>query len=125
MGKVTLYHPVSLYVLRGALDNCGIKVGKLTQIQSDLSRGTALYRCTIDKLPKELKSTLSVKEIGEYAQQCFARDVTVTSVSIDYAPRKKRFNVSLMLYCDIYQATPLEQAINERVELLPVPEETP
>lgn len=47
MGKKTLYHPVSLYVIRGAFDQHGYVLGRIKQTFCSVERGTASYRIEI------------------------------------------------------------------------------
>lgn len=56
MGKTTLYHPVSLPAIRGALSYKGFRVAKIKQHAMDLSRGAALYSAEITDFPQGMPS---------------------------------------------------------------------
>lgn len=76
MGKVTLYHPVSLHVIRGAAEYCGFQFGKLKQMYADPENLAARYEATIQRVPPEfLDKSNSV--IQEALQQCFMDDIRV------------------------------------------------
>jgi hypothetical protein len=78
MGATTLYHPVSLYVIRGAFAFCGVKVGKIQQIVADHEASTASYRVTITEIPQRFFGN-GPKGMCEALQSCFAGDVEILS----------------------------------------------
>lgn len=80
MGKKTLYHPVSLHVLRGAVEYCGFKFGRLQQINSDPTGLTATYRAVIEKAPKHCEGK-SLEYVHFALQECFNADIKVLTVS--------------------------------------------
>jgi len=80
MGKTTLYHPVSLHVIRGAAEYCGWKFGKIEQEFSDGERLRAQYKAIIERSPLDLKD-VPYKSIVKQLQHCFMDDIKVTHVS--------------------------------------------
>jgi len=79
MGATTLYHPVSLHVIRGAMEYCGWKSGKIQQISSDFASTTARYKLEIADMPKKL-SIYGAQIVAKQLQHCFAADITVNRV---------------------------------------------
>lgn len=77
MGATTLYHPISLNVIRGAADYCGWKLGKIQQRTSDFKRCEATYQVYIQKMPKGMEDT-PVSVITRQFQHCFMNDIQVT-----------------------------------------------
>jgi hypothetical protein len=76
MGKTTLFHPVSLHVIRGAAEYCGFKFQKVHQLNSFPADGSARYNVTIvgfpagwDKKPLDLMQSA--------LQNCFMDDIRV------------------------------------------------
>jgi len=76
MGKTTLYHPVSLHVIRGAAEYCGFQFGKLKQLWSDPKKMTARYEATIQQVPA-LFADQSTMVIQNELQNCFMDDIRV------------------------------------------------
>jgi len=76
MGKTTLYHPVSLHVIRGAAEYCGWKFGKIKQISNTLSDGTARYTAEIKAVPQRLTDG-DLKLMYFDLRECFAKDIEV------------------------------------------------
>jgi len=74
MGKTTLYHPVSLHVIRGAAEYCGWQFGKIVQLDSDPKRKTARYRAEIAKIAPEVESSPSMVMLNDL-DNCFAADI--------------------------------------------------
>jgi hypothetical protein len=81
MGKKTLYHPVSVNVIRGQLEFHGITPGRLHQTWASFEKARATYRLQLDEMPKELWGK-GVDAIADYVQGCFSSDVTVHRVWI-------------------------------------------
>ncbi len=81
MGKQTLFHPVSLYVIRGSLEACGWKIGRLTQTKLSTDRSVARYVGIIENAPRGMAPDpdLMVQDM----QDCFAADITVKWVKLD------------------------------------------
>jgi len=113
MGKRTLYHPVSLHVLRGALEYCGIKLGRLVQIGASLEEEKAYYRATIINMPDALRS-YPTWDIAKELQECFAQDVTVLSVTSEYHVKRKNHTLTATLLCDVHEVTPMESILSEK-----------
>jgi len=76
MGKKTLYHPVSLHVIRGAAEYCGFQFGKLKQMWSDPEHLSARYEVTIQQIPQRFQDK-SNSIIQEALQNCFMDDIRV------------------------------------------------
>jgi len=76
MGKTTLYHPVSLHVIRGAAEFCGFQFGKLKQLWSDQEALTARYEATIQRIPPHVDQKYTMF-IQEALQNCFMDDIRV------------------------------------------------
>jgi len=74
MGKKTLYHPVSLHVIRGAAEYCGWQFGKITQVNSEPDRGRARYRAEIVKIPPESANQSEMIQLNDL-DNCFAADI--------------------------------------------------
>lgn len=83
MGKKTLYHPVSVNVLRGALEYCGIVPGRLRQLDSDQVAATARYELRIEKLAPGMVG-MTTKQCAHAIQGCFASDVEVIAYGSEY-----------------------------------------
>lgn len=79
MGKTTLFHPVSLNVIRGAAEYGGFRLGKITQMGFDPQTGTARYRTELVHIPSSLRDA-SNKSLADAFQSLFAADLTVTEV---------------------------------------------
>lgn len=76
MGKKTLYHPVSLHVIRGAAEYCGFQFGKLKQMWSQPEELSARYEVTIQQIPPRFQDK-SNSIIQEALQNCFMDDIRV------------------------------------------------
>jgi|SRR6267142_4839898 len=76
MGKTTLYHPVSLHVIRGAAEYGGFQFGKLKQMWSSRENATARYEATIQQTPAWLTNCSSLI-IQNELQTCFMDDIRV------------------------------------------------
>lgn len=76
MGKTTLYHPVSLHVIRGAAEYCGFKFGRIKQIRALPDIQFARYIAEIVSWPDGWeKQPLSVMQ--KKLQNCFMDDILV------------------------------------------------
>lgn len=87
MGKTTLYHPVSLNVLRGALEYGGFVAGKFRQHNSNRGLGYASYQVEIKSWPERLNQ-ISPELLKVHLNNCFASDVDVIAVWV--SPTGKR-----------------------------------
>lgn len=74
MGHSSLYHPVSLQVLRGALKYNGFTVGKFSQVLHDQERGTASYDLPVIQWDRSLQGS-TINEIHSAINASFAADV--------------------------------------------------
>jgi len=79
MGATTLYHPVSLHVIRGAAEFHNFKFGKIKQTRHDFKRCEAVYEAEIISMPKGL-TLYSNEVIQRQLDHCFADDIQVTNV---------------------------------------------
>jgi len=80
MGATTLYHPISLYVIRGAVEYCGWKFGRIKQLTANADLGTARYLCKIDTMPRNAINW-PVKTYQSQLQHCFMDDIIVERVT--------------------------------------------
>lgn len=81
MGKTTLYHPVSLHVLRGAAQYCGWNISRITQLDADRGSGSASYLCRINRVPSGLADYGPAVILKQF-QHCYAQDVKVLFISM-------------------------------------------
>lgn len=79
MGATTLYHPISLHVIRGAAEYCGWKFAKIAQIFADPETNTALYEAIVEDWPAKL-DTYGPKIMCNQLQHCFMNDIQVLKV---------------------------------------------
>jgi len=79
MGETTLYHPISLHVIRGAAEYCGWKFSKIAQIAVNPALGSALYECIIEQMPARL-DTYGPSIIFKQLQHCFMDDIEVVKI---------------------------------------------
>jgi len=82
MGKKTLYHPVSLHVLRGAAEYCGWQFGRLQQTKSDPTGLSATYKADIVKFPKHVQG-MALSVMRYELQNCFNHDIRVAVMTGD------------------------------------------
>jgi hypothetical protein len=81
MGKTTLYHPISLHVIRGAAEFCGFKFGKLKQLDSHEPGRHAWYSAEIESFPGGMDpDKASHKAIIGALRKCFMDDIRVTAL---------------------------------------------
>jgi len=76
MGKTTLYHPVSLQVIRGAAAYQGFSFRKIKQIKADPATGKALYVADLNGFPLHL-STAPTWRVWADLAECFVDDVHI------------------------------------------------
>jgi len=74
MGKVLLYHPISLHVIRGAAEFCGWQFGKITQVAADRQAQFATYLCEVKLAPFPLEDQ-SPRVALKILQACFMDDI--------------------------------------------------
>lgn len=79
MGKTTLYHPISLLVIRGAAQYCGWQFGRITQARNDPTKGIAEYTCEI-VLRSARAANMTNQDAQIDLQNCFMDDIKVTSL---------------------------------------------
>lgn len=79
MGKTTLYHPVSLHVIRGAAQWMGWEFGKIEQLSAEPESHRAVYRAEITAFPVDPDQT-SLAELTRLLKQAFMRDILPISV---------------------------------------------
>lgn len=80
MGATTLYHPISLHVIRGAAEYHGWRFGKVQHTGAVPERGEATYRVEIIKRPEDLASA-NVKKLHKALQDCYTDDVRVSDLT--------------------------------------------
>jgi hypothetical protein len=80
MGKQTLFHPVSLNIIRGAAEYGNFKLGKLRQKQMDKDGNVAFYQTSVLSLPDDCKA--NPNEIRGRLNDLYSRDVLFTHVWI-------------------------------------------
>ena len=87
MGAKTGYHPVSLHVIRGAMEYMGFKAGKIKKIAEFPESEKAVYSMWIEKSPNG-SDTWPLKTWRKQLQHCFMDDIRVTTIrlSTDSAP---------------------------------------
>lgn len=83
MGATTLYHPVSLYVLRGSAEMSGFWVGKITQTNVNRTKQTATYRMAIKELPRQLWGK-DPETVCHALNQAYSDDINV--IRVNYGP---------------------------------------
>jgi hypothetical protein len=79
MGKVTLYHPIPLTVLRGAALYDGFKIGRIKQVWADPETTYAEYIIELVSMPDGLDE-MPNKVIGRQLQHAFMNDVIIRRV---------------------------------------------
>jgi hypothetical protein len=79
MGKTTLYHPVSLPVIRGAAAYRHFKLGKISQLKSNYELSSASYSVPIVELPYTLPDA-PPNVIKAHLDAAMPAEVTVTDV---------------------------------------------
>jgi len=79
MGKKTLYHPVSLHVIRGAAEYCGFQFSRLYQRKADPEELTASYIAEIVGIPTDA-SQWPLWRIFAALTNCFMDDIRVVGI---------------------------------------------
>lgn len=79
MGKATLYHPVSLTVIRAAAIKCDWRFGKIKQLEANEDRFEARYIGEVD-LNQKGYILVDKKALIQQVQDCFAEDVEITDI---------------------------------------------
>lgn len=74
MGKTTLFHPVSLHVIRGAAEYCGWKFGKIVQTSNNPTDGWARYTAQIEITPARVENASPMERLNDL-RDCFAADI--------------------------------------------------
>jgi len=93
MGKTTLYHPISLHVLRGAAEFCGFKFGKVKQVFSDQRENRAKYVAEIVEFPGGMDpDKASHKTLIGAVKKCFMDDILVVAL---WRSKKGQYFVNL------------------------------
>lgn len=107
MGKKTLFHPVSLNVIRGALNFCGVTTGRLTQKWYDSVTNEAGYTVVIDKLPTDMRG-LDSYALQRKLDSCFATDIRVVGVTM----RSSATLARTVVLAHLIAQCPLDQALD-------------
>jgi hypothetical protein len=79
MGKKTLYHPVSLHVIRGSAEYCGFRFGKITQGYVFPDDARATYHAEIVELPPEASALPMWRQLA-LLTECFMDDIIVMGI---------------------------------------------
>jgi len=79
MGKRLLFHPVGLFVIRGALEKAGFGVGRLRQIGLSEDSKHAKYSCEVTHKPFR-NNGWSPRDVQIAMHDSFSSDVSVTNV---------------------------------------------
>jgi len=81
MGAKTGYHPISLNVIRGALEFSGFKASKIKRIAELPEQQKAIYTVWIEKSPNG-SDTWPIKTWRRMLQHCFMDDIRVNTVRL-------------------------------------------
>lgn len=114
MGKKTLYHPVSLHAIRGALEFCGWRVGRLHQTWSNMDLEKAGYTADLVEVPSDLP-LIPLWKLARLINGCFSDDIKVMYVYQRYDMQTEKTTTAIALLVDIHQDTPMEQAIKNAI----------
>jgi len=96
MGKTTLYHPVSLHVIRGSLNYGGFAVGRIRQIWGNRETGRAGYVCELIKAPKGFMAQSPRNQVNQL-NSLFAKDIQVTHITTSYGGRPRRRSTNIRI----------------------------
>jgi len=88
MGKTTLYHPVSLHVIRGSLDYGGFQLGRIRQIFASPETGEAVYAAEVVVCPKGFTAKTPQQQI-KLLNSYFASDIRVVNIATRYSGKRK------------------------------------
>lgn len=113
MGKTTLYHPISLHVIRGAAEYCGFAFGKIKQLNSNAEEGRAVYTADVLKMPGDLMKTGTLLGIHHDLQECFMDDIRIDWV---HMKQSGTWSCKITVY--------LKNAADSDVPLIPNPDPT-
>jgi len=105
MGKTTLYHPISLHVIRGAAEFCGWKFGRIEQIRSESESGYAEYVAQIEIVPTRVDGS-SFKAMLSDLAACFMQDIRPSWIRMT-----KGGKWVVDLYVDISEGAPEQDAM--------------
>jgi hypothetical protein len=112
MPLTTQYHPISLYVIRGSLMQCGWIPARISQLASNQTKGTARYRVTIAKVPKHEKDA-SPARMKKLINDCFANDIECNEIW-----HKSSGIITAYLTVDLRKGDPDQLTIPEKVYIL-------
>jgi hypothetical protein len=102
MGHKTQYHPLSLNTIRGALENFGVRTGRIQQLRSNFELSTASYRVGVASIPSVARKFTAQQLLTSF-DGCFSADAHVTSISVDYSSKTRKQNVTLYIDIDLNQ----------------------
>lgn len=122
MGKKTLYHPVSLNVLRGAAEYGGFALGKFRQTKFDETTNVATYDAVITKIPTRLEQS-NFKILAAHMNGLYASDVEVLQVWIT---RRGKLMCELQTHADlplVPETTAGWNPLSEATRLAELPQE--
>jgi hypothetical protein len=108
MGKHTLYHPVSLNVIRGAAEYHGFKFGKISQLASNYDTATARYRTYLYSFHGTLRDR-GLDDIRKDLQSAFMPEVTITGIW-----QRKTGVIAVEFTCQLDQSVPFDYDIDDR-----------
>lgn len=101
MGATTLYHPISLHVIRGAAEYCGWKFSTIKQIAANPELFSALYEVSIEDIPAKL-DTYGPEIMIRQLQHCFMDDIEVLKI---WFTRSERWKAEI--HCQLENKTGL------------------
>ncbi len=107
MPASTLFHPVSIYVIRGSLIHCGFTPGRLSQLGCNQTLGTARYRIAITKVPKQERDA-SPARMKKLINDCFVDDIECTEVW-----HKSDGSITAYISVDVHRGEPNQLTIPE------------
>jgi hypothetical protein len=111
MGKTTLFHPISLHVIRGAAEYCGWKFKHIHQTDAEPDRGRARYVAEVEAMPKRVLG-LSQSAWQDDLQNCFMDDIRV------YWPRQTKAGKWLVdLQVDLGDRSDTQDGSNRKREI--------
>jgi len=76
MGKTTLYHPISLNVIRGSAEYGGFKLVRIKQLGADRDRRRARYYARIEGFPGGWDHQ-PTSQMQHQLQECFMDDIQI------------------------------------------------
>lgn len=83
MGKTVHMHPISLYVIRGAAQQAGWRLGRINLRHLTEDYKTAYYHIPIILVPQDLRD-LSLFNLRNSLQSCFSQDIRVGALWITH-----------------------------------------